>query len=244
VSGVKQAGKEDTQVGPIEIEFPKWRDWAKRIEDDVTSRLVYPRQLFRDFAETVNGNLKHICDYEGGTFCKFVQQCYGSHVAMAIRSHVKCDRDSISLKRLLVQIRECANQFTYEFYLRQFPIRPNYVDWQRPTYSQFSKDGKAVSEEIVRIDIEALETLTAQVEGFVDRSLAHLDKRGFQGTVTFGGLDQCVDAFDDLVCKYLKLICGGGPTTLEPTILDDWKQIFTVPLEMRRPGRGEYKDLD
>ena len=63
--------------------------------------------------------------------------------------------------------------------------------------------------------------------------------------MTFRDLENCVDAFDQLVCKYLKLTTGTGPGTLEPTILDNWEKIFTVPLNIRanrtsaRKGSGD-----
>lgn len=163
---------------------------------------------------------------------------------MAIRSHVKLDNKSISLLRLLMQIRDCAGQFTFQFFLEQFPIDPAYVDWQPVTFAPFSDDGRSVSSKIVQRDIEILRTLTIQIEELADRTLAHLDKRGFDGKVTFGELDACVDAFDKLVCKYLKLTAGAGYATLEPTILCDWQKIFTVPLDIRNSGQssGEWDE--
>jgi hypothetical protein len=59
-----------------------------------------------------------------------------------------------------------------------------------------------------------------------DRSLAHLDTRGFDGLVRFDDLNASIDAFDELVCKYLKLLRGCGYATLEPVVLYDWDRIF------------------
>jgi hypothetical protein len=152
---------------------------------------------------------------------------------MAIRSHVKSARQSISLMRLLIQIRDCAGQFTYAFFLQQFPIDPSSVDWQSVTFAPFSEDGKAVSAVIVQKDIDGLTAVTAQIEALADRAVAHLDKRGFDGPVKLGDLDACIDVFDGLVCKYLGLLLGSGYASLEPTILSNWGRIFTVPLDIR-----------
>jgi hypothetical protein len=224
-------------MGPIASEFPKWQEWMMRIKQDVETRLVNPRQIYRGFAEVVNANEKHIAEHDGDVLVRFVAKCYVSHTAMAIRSHVKLDNKSISLLRLLMQIRDCAGQFTFQFFLQQFPLDPAYVDWQTVTFAPFSDDGKSVSSKIVQRDIETLKTLTTQIEELADRTLAHLDKRGFERTVTFGELDACIDAFDKLVCKYLKLTAGAGYATLEPTILSDWQKIFTVPLDTRSSGQ-------
>src|SRR5262249_12586226 len=135
--------------------------------------------------------------------------------------------------RLLDEIRESASQFTFQFYLQQFPKDPSYVDWQTPTFRQFSKNGKTISQDILQQDVEQLETLTRKVEQLADRSFAHLDKRGFGDMVTFGDLDACIDAFDQLVCKYLSLITAEGYSSLEPTILFNWEKIFRVPQDMK-----------
>ncbi|MCI0379590.1 MAG: hypothetical protein L0215_18435 [Gemmataceae bacterium] len=215
-------------------EFKKWHEWAERIDEDVTLWLVEPRQVYLGFVDIVDANKKHIEENEGGIFVLFVAQCYGSQAIIAIRRHLKVSNESISLMRLLEQIRDCASQFTYAFYLEQFPIDPKYVRWQVPTFRQFSEDGKTVAPALVQKDIDELKDLGATIEVLADRKLAHLDKRGFDGSVTFGELHQCIDAFNRVVCKYLKLIRGGGPATLEPSIILDWKKIFRVPFDIRR----------
>ncbi len=73
-----------------------------------------------------------------------------------------------------------------------------------------------------------------------DRAIAHLDKRGFAGSVTFGDLDRCINEFDKLVCKYLSLLTSSGYASLEPTILFDWERVFRVPLDLR--GRTKSKE--
>jgi len=224
-------------MGPIAKEFPKWQKWTEQIRTDVENRLVNVRQVFRFFVEIVTANSEHIAKNYGDVFIRFVARCYVSHAAMAIRTHVKTDEQSISLMRLLIQIRECAPQFTFPFFLQQFPRDPSYLRPQTVTFGLFSKDGKTVSPALVQKDIDDLKALTTKVEKLADRTVAHLDKRGFDGVVTFGDLDACVDKFDRLVCKYHKLISGGGYATLEPTILADWTTIFTVPLDVRACAR-------
>jgi hypothetical protein len=218
----------------IEREFPKWQKWADRIKEDVQTRLVNSRQIFRAFNETCRANSDHIIRHDGQFFCRAVQRWYVSHIAMAIRSHVKINGDSVSLMRLLKDIHECAAKFTFDFYLEKFPRDPDYVDWQTGTFSLFSEDGTTVSQRSVRKDMDHLRTLSSQVEDLADRAIAHLDKKPFDGIVTLGDLDACVDVFDKLVCKYLKLVTLSGYSTLEPTIPYDWTDIFLVPLDARK----------
>jgi hypothetical protein len=148
-------------------------------------------------------NAEHIETYGGGDFFRFVAQGYITQVAMTIRRHSK-DDDTISFMRVLKQVKTCAPQFTYEVYLQQHPIEPDYAEWQKPTFAQFSEDGRLVSETKVDADIVLLKKLTANVVELCDKEFAHVDKRGYSGTVTFGEVEACVNAFDKLVCKYFK----------------------------------------
>lgn len=220
-------------MGPIHDEFPKWQEWMKRIEEDIGERLVVPRQVHRKVIEVANGNIDHITEHSGWHFLEFVRYGYAALVAVGIRRHVKDNKDSVSLMRLLREVRESAHQFTYNFFLERFPIDPNYVPWQVSTFRKFSDDGIAVSARILAEDMESLKTLAKNVEDFVDRDLAHLDKKPHEGVVTFGDLERCIDELNRLVCKYRTLFGGGGMSTLEPTIIFDWEDIFRVPLDVR-----------
>src|SRR5947208_3607481 len=71
----------------------------QRIEDDIGSRLVVPRQIHRKLVEVVNGNLDHIERHAGWHFVDFVRQGYVAQVAVGIRRHVKSKDDSVSLMR-------------------------------------------------------------------------------------------------------------------------------------------------
>ena len=153
---------------------------------------------------------------------------------MGIRRHLKTNADSISLLQLIEQIGKCAKQFTYDFYISQYPIDKSYVNWQAGTYSQFSHDGKVISEDIIEADLKKVSDLGKKIEAFVDRILAHLDRRGWDGQVTYEDLELMIKQFDELVCKYLTLITAEGYSTLEPAIQYDWKAIFGVPLDVRK----------
>jgi hypothetical protein len=77
------------------------------------------------------------------------------------------------------------------------------------------------------------------VENFADKDIAYLDKKPYGGVVIFGDLEKCIEELDRLVCKYRKLFGGGGMSTLEPTIVFDWEDIFSVPLDARESAKRE-----
>jgi hypothetical protein len=105
--------------------FKKWISWAEHIKNGL-SKIVGNQQTFLGFAEVVEANWEHIKRHNGVRFCYFVRTCYGVQAAMGIRRHLKTKPDSISLLQLIRQIAKCANQFTYDFYVSQYPIDRSY----------------------------------------------------------------------------------------------------------------------
>jgi predicted small secreted protein len=212
--------------------FERWVTWADRIKKDLQG-LVNNQQIFLRFNDIVQRNLEHIKQNEGLLFCYFVANCYAGQAAVGIRRHLKIDDNSISLRKLMEQIKKCASQFTFEFYIAQYPINGSYINWQKPTFSQFSHDEKVIAEDIIDADLKTLDILGRQIETYVDRQLAHLDKRGWDGRVKSGDMKKMIDQFDALACKYLSLIAAKGYTSLSPTICYDWDRIFQVPLNVQ-----------
>jgi hypothetical protein len=219
----------NSAVDPKRI--PEMARWMKRIEGDIANRLMVPRQVHRKFVEVVNANMDHITRNSGWHFVDTVRHGYAAQVAMGIRRHVKSKNGSISIMRLIKQVGENARRFTYKFFLERFPIE--HVNWQEPTFGQFSDDMIAVSDRILTNDMQNLRALAKNVEDMVDKNIAHLDPKPHAVPVTFGDLEQCIDELNRLVCKYRTLFGEGGKSTLEPIILFDWEDIFGVPLDLR-----------
>ena len=213
------------------LTFNKWIDWTKKIKSDLI-QIINRQQIFINFIEIVNANLEHIKKNEGLIFCDFIRECYAAQAALGIRRHIKCDEDSISLMRLLVQIKKCSQQFTYDFYLKQYPIVE--FEWQKQIFHNLSKNGIIISSEIIEDDIQKLFDIGGKVSNFADRVVAHLDKRGSTDKVTYADLEDALDLFNEITRKYIALITSDGYTILQPTIQCDWEKIFTVPIDIRK----------
>jgi hypothetical protein len=212
--------------------FDKWVEWTEKIESDLIA-IVHNQQIYNYFINIVNANFKHIESNVGLIFCDFVRQCYGVQAALGIRRHSKTDDDSISLMRLLEQIKQCASQFTYDFYLERYPII-NGNESQKSIFQDFSDEGMIISEHKIENDIRELKTIGSRVTDLVDRILAHLDKRGLKAQVTYSDLEESINVFNKMTCKYIRLIMFAAHLSLEPTIQSDWTKIFSVPLDIRK----------
>ncbi|MFH1006912.1 MAG: hypothetical protein V1800_05325 [Candidatus Latescibacterota bacterium] len=214
--------------------FDKWVCWARRIEMDL-QEIVNNQQVYREFSRVVCENWEHISANEGAFFCEFVQKCYGVQAAVGVRRHLDKSSDCVSLRKLMDQIKMCAAQFTFNFYLERFPLDDDKVKWQKSTFSLFSHDGKVLAEDIVERDINEATNLGEQIRRFVNRELAHLGKKDYRGKLTLNDIEKSIDLFNQLACKYVCLLTGDGYDTLEPEILFDWTQVFRVPLDVGGP---------
>ena len=212
--------------------FDKWVQWIEKIENDLIA-IVNNQQIYNYFINVVNANLEHIKSNEGLLFCDFIRQCYGVQAALGIRRHIKTDDDSISLMRLLEQIKQCASQFTYDFYLERYPII-NGHESQKSKFQEFSDDGKIISEHKIDNDIQELIKIGGKVSNLVDRIIAHLDKRGIEEEVTYNDLEESINVFNKIALKYINLITFAGFLSLTPAIQPDWTKIFSVPLDIKK----------
>ena len=82
----------------------------------------------------------------------------------------------------------------------------------------------------VQADIDALTDASSKVSALADRTIAHIDKRGFADEVTFGDLDRAIDEIGRVFQRYRELVVGSPLMTLEPTIQGDWKAPFRSAL--------------
>src|SRR5437899_5561375 len=145
-------------------EWARWAEWIERVKSDLQAT-VNDRAVFHGFGDVVRANEEWIRAHHGGYFCDFVARSYVARSAIGVRRHVKRDDDSVSLVQILSQMKDCAPQLTFEFYLQQFPRNDaDGVFWQKPTFKLVSENGVVASGQIIASDIEKLKLLTVEVE--------------------------------------------------------------------------------
>lgn len=214
--------------------WDQWTTWIDEIKSDL-SQVVNAKAIFEEFRSVLEKNDAWIMEKHGERFCRFVVRGYVIHVVLGIRRHTKIKRESISLARLLDQMRKCAPQITFDYYMKRFPVDRQGLDWQSALFAKFSENGTTMSADLFGRDIESLKESADVTETYVDKALAHLDSDKFDGHLTFKEIHEAIERFDRLTCRYLSLLKGGiGYHTLKATVLYPWTRIFDVPL--RRPA--------
>lgn len=70
----------------------------------------------------------------------------------------------------------------------------------------------------------------SRIEHYVDRRIAHYDKRGLARPLpTFADLTEALKTLERIIIFYWRLLKGDSMTTMLPTILFDWEEVFTFP---------------
>ncbi len=213
----------------------KWLKWVDEIHEE-TVRLMIKTHLYDRYVEIVKAN-KAI--WNPDDFHQWVKRNYFDSALMCIRRLSKVQNGSISLRGLLLEIRDNPNSITKEFYLRDYPKgstdENGSPDAEALTYAygedvfdgKWSGGGQGLVK-VIDLDLEELDTNTKIVEGFIDNTLAHRNKgaKGKQSIKT-DLARQAIKTIEKIAIKYLDLMGKGGFSELTPTWQYDPEVIFT-----------------
>ena len=108
----------------------------------------------------------------------FVSKCYFIQTAMAIRRQLGTQKDEISLMKLLQQLHKAQSMF----YLHNIPTND------------------------IQDDIQKLIEIENRIGLYVDRKIAHLDRRKFDQACTLEDLNYSLKILNTIVAKYFKCL--------------------------------------
>jgi len=82
----------------------------------------------------------------------------------------------------------------------------------------------------VQAELDEMTAVASNVEHLADRRYAHYDPRGLAAPQpTFTDIGNSLKLFERLILRYKLLLKGAAQTTLLPTFLYDWKDVFRLP---------------
>ena len=80
--------------------------------------------------------------------------------------------------------------------------------------------------------LQRIADASARLEEYADRRVAHFDKRGpARPLPTFSELSAAIGTLEEIVILYSRLLKGGSLSTMLPTIIFDWKDVFRFAWE-------------
>ncbi len=86
-----------------------------------------------------------------------------------------------------------------------------------------------VSIGIFKADLSRLKQAGRRLRRFVNKRIAHFDRRKFKNPPTYREVDQCLEVMETLLKKYVLMFRAEAHVNILPTWQYDWKAIFRVP---------------
>ena len=162
-----------------------------------------------------------------GTFHTFFDQSLIRSQGLGVRRQVEVRGDAVSLGRLLDRIAKNPQVVTRERYLAR--LYPNTADLGNEFFDELVGSGAEVLDAAMpTAHLDALETETEDVREWVNKELAHYDRRTgqFSERLTFGDVHRGIDLLFETMNYYQQLLLG---RTVAGTIdMPAWEAVFRV----------------
>jgi hypothetical protein len=153
-------------------------------------------------------------------------------MSAAIRRQVDSDKRSVSLRRLLEEMRDHPTVLSRVRY-RRLSRMANAHAPRRFVDHGFDRlvgpGQRHVSPKAIGREIRTLETKTDRLKGFVDKRIAHHDRSRVRRLPTYQELGSAITYLEFLVLRYLALFRAVHRQSLLPPWTYDWKEIFRHP---------------
>ena len=204
--------------------YEKWIDWLERLKKDVLE-LHHHRDIWRAMNDVLGTS-------EGSeTFHDHYARCYVVAAASAVRrlADPRWGQKSITIARLLHDLGAQRAVMTRDRYVQLFD--GNVLDEIRngapAEFDRLWGDSEGLVRPSILTDLDAvLNETSEQIASWVDRTIAHLDKRGPASNPTFVELDDAILAIGQVLKRCLLLLRAENWVSLTPTPRDDWRAPF------------------
>ena len=210
----------------------KWLKWMQVIHDEI-QLLVWEAKMFWEVQDIIRNNPSI---QRPNPFYRYLGRSYGSYALVGLRRQIKQQKDSISFVGLLEDVAKHPTELSLTYYrsCRDQPenhiftsLAPLNIDVAKDEFSTYADaSGEYVCPIKIKLDIDELKGAARACEEFVDKRIAHRDKREPKVVPTYEQIDNCINLFDRKYVKYHLLFYAVGMTTLYPEPQYDWKDIF------------------
>ncbi|MEE8186120.1 MAG: hypothetical protein V3T99_00475 [Nitrososphaerales archaeon] len=203
----------------------KWIRWIKAINDEIQKMKLY-RYIFWEVQGIIKNNVKL---HKPSAFKEFLAHNYGIHILMMIRRQCKSDKQSISVRRLLEEMKRSPEIVTRDYFVSLY--KPSTRELGNEHFDSYAGQNKDyVSPESIEKDLADLKSQLQKCEKFADRTIAHIDiRKGSAIIPTFADLDRAIDFLVNICNNYHVLLTAESYYEGPPIFQYDWKAIFRVP---------------
>ncbi len=204
----------------------RWQDWLNQINNDLSTVYLY-RAIWTTMAQTIDGNLAIPRTPALG----MIASNYATTQAVAVRRLADLGRDTISFARLLTEIIAKPRALTARSALPAGEI-VDILAWEQ----RFARavPGGHVDPAPLERALAELTTAAESIRKYVDRHVAHRDRRPLATMPTFIDLNGAIDHLGELSSK-CELLLHGADRLPMPVVLGDIMDAFSVPWVPAKP---------
>lgn len=204
--------------------YRRWRRWFDDIKNQIFN-IHHRRQVYREVMAMVDANPALQVP---SAFYTWMRTVYVYDTTIAVRRLVDRDRRTISFVWLMQQIADHPEVMTRSRFVARYP------GWLRDAghrdFERFaSPAAKTIHRRVIRRHQRELGAAAERLKRFVDKHVAHNDRRPMRRLPTYAELDDCIDLLGRLAKDYNLLLEQSALVEILPVIQDDWKAPFRVP---------------
>jgi hypothetical protein len=206
--------------------YLKWSKWIDVLDTEILN-LHTQRHIFQEVQNILRANPKM---QSPDDFNFWLAVWYASAMSVAVRKQADNDKDSISYQRLLEGIKANPTVISRERFKKNFVNGWNYSEADaNEGFDQLIGSGRQyIDPTIVDREINELGTKTDKLSHYVNKRIAHHDKKDFTAIPRFSDLHEAIDYLGTLHKKYY-MVFRCFSTDLLTVWQYDWKSVFLYP---------------
>jgi hypothetical protein len=216
--------------------YLKWSKWIETLDTEIIN-LHTQRHIFREVQNILRVNPKV---QSPDDFNFWMAVWYASAMSVSVRKQADNDKNSISYRRLLEEIKANPKVISRERFKKNFVDGWNYTEADaNEGFDQMVGVGRDYIDPVrVEGEIKELEIKTDKLRHYVNKRIAHHDKKDFTAIPKFSDLSESIDYLGSLHENYY-LIFHCMSTNLLPVWQYDWKSVFRYPwIDSSSGGEG------
>src|ERR1700737_3959058 len=203
---------------PASARIAKWKRWLKVLDDGVTA-LYHHRALWQEIAKTIDGNPA----IPRTSALNMLHTMYAAAQAVAVRRIAEPGTRDISFGSLLGEIHDYALEITQKWWLSHYDdawsrALGGYRDWNN---NFAGTTGTHLDAALVRADLGEMKPRVEPISRYVDKWLAHRDRRPPRNVPTFADLNRAIDCQGELLTRYTLLLMVADRQVVAPLVLGD-----------------------
>lgn len=209
----------------MDPKLDKWNRWLGKIEGEITTLLIY-RNVYLKLQKIIHENEAL---HQPSFFYDFIFNSFAAWAVMCFRRHIKTGNQSISLKNLLIEIKDNAELLSRKYFISLYS-QPA-LQWADKDFDRATGESGAahVNPAFVQEDILKLEEVAKTFEPYADKVVAHLDKTSPTELPTWDDLKDACVTLEKLILKYRFLLKATSPHILVDENFCDISILFREP---------------